>query len=151
MAAAEHNPSRRAVLGAALALPLVSQPLRTAAGPLHHASHGPPPRPGEELAWRRAMGAVRSAEDRLAAIERRSAGASHAEQLALEDVYGDRLDDLYAAIRRLIRTPSPDLHALVTKIVFAVDHEITTLIGGERCMKALKRDALRLAGLAEPV
>jgi hypothetical protein len=48
--------------------------------------------------------------------------------------------------------PSGDLEAgpaaLTAKIVFALDHEIASFNGDERCMRALKRDALRLAGLA---
>ncbi len=59
--------------------------------------------------------------------------------------YGDRLDALSAALRRLLRIPSPDLPALATKIALVVDHEAGTLTGGEVCMAALKRDALQLA------
>jgi len=150
MAVGRHNPSRRALLGAALALPLVGRGNAGAAearGPLHQPPAGPPPRPGEDLVWRRALGAVERAGAEVRAVERRSAGAPHAEQLALETVYGDRLDDLYAAIRRLIRTPSPDLAALATKIVFTVDHDIVELNGGAVCMEALKGDALRLAAV----
>jgi hypothetical protein len=51
---------------------------------------------------------------------------------------------MYAALRRLLRAPAPDLAALGRKIVLAVDHEVATLWRGEACMVAVKRDALRL-------
>ena len=146
--AGKHNPSRRALLGAAFALPFVGHAnARSAAAtsPLHHASHGPPPRLGEDRAWRLAAVALEQAEAALREVERRSAGASHAEQLALEEPFGDRLDELYAAIRRLMGVPAPDVAALAAKICLAVDHEIVELRGGAACMAALKRDALRLA------
>ncbi len=80
----------------------------------------------------------------LREVERRSEGASHAEQLALEEPYGERLDELFAAIGRLMAVPAPDLPALAAKIALAVDHELGELRDGRACMQALKRDALRL-------
>jgi hypothetical protein len=91
---------------------------------------------------------VAQAEAALRDVERRSARASHAEQLALEAPFGERLDALYSAIRRLIRTPSPDLAALAAKIALTADHELAEFEDGAACMRALKRDALRLAGTA---
>jgi hypothetical protein len=73
-------------------------------------------------------------------------GATHAEQFALEETYGERLDVMYAMLRRVMRAPAPDLAALGRKIVLAVDHEVATLWRGEACMAAVKRDALRLCG-----
>ena len=74
-----------------------------------------------------------------------TAGAPWEEQAAIEEAYGDRLDAMYAALRKLMRLRAPDLAALATKVVLAVDHEVGTLTGGEACMATLKRDALRLA------
>jgi hypothetical protein len=81
----------------------------------------------------------------MRAYERVTAGGAWEEQHAIEEGYGDRLDAMYAALRRLMRLRAPDLPALATKIVLAVDHEVATLTGGEACMGTLKRDALRLA------
>ena len=61
------------------------------------------------------------------------------------DRFGDHLGAFYAALRRLLRTPAPDIAALAMKIALAVDHEVGTLTGGERCLAALKADARRLA------
>lgn len=64
---------------------------------------------------------------------------------ALDEALGDHLGAFYAALRRLLRTPAPDFDALAAKIILAVDHEVGTLIGGERCLAALKADVRRLA------
>jgi hypothetical protein len=85
------------------------------------------------------------AEAAAGALEGRT-GESHAEQFALEEAYGERLDVMYAMLRRLLRAPAPDVAALGRKIVLAVDHEVATLWRGEACIAAVKRDALRLCG-----
>jgi hypothetical protein len=134
MAAAEHKLWRRAVLGAAVALPVAG------ASPALART-----RSGGSPAWERALGAYRGAEAEMRAYERVTAGAPWEEQHAIEEGYGDRLDAMYAALRKLMRLRAPELPALATKIVLAVDHEVATLTGGESCMATLKRDALRLA------
>jgi hypothetical protein len=136
MAAAEHNVSRRAVLGAAAGLSFETG-LRQAQ-PLLRMS-------GKAEAWDRAFAAFRGAEAEMRRYEALTAGAPWEEQAAIEEAYGDRLDAMYAALRRLMRLRAPDVTALAMKIVLAVDHEVATLTGGEACMAALKRDALRLA------
>ena len=110
MAGAPDNPSRRAVLGAAVALPLIAS---AAPGPLHHAAHGPPPRPGEE--WERAVAAYRAAEAALEEAGRVCARATRAEVFAAEEVYGDRLEELYGRLRELLTAPAPDLRAFCAK------------------------------------
>jgi hypothetical protein len=40
-----------------------------------------------------------------------------------------------AALKRLLRAPAPDLPALAPKIDLAVDEEVATLAGGERCLR----------------
>lgn len=132
MAAADHNVSRRAVLGAAVALPLAG-------------AASPPLPSGKPSPWQRALAAYRAAETEMRAYEGRTAGAPWEEQAAIEEAYGERLDAMYDALRRLMRLRAPDLPALAKKIVLAVEHEVATLSGGEACMAALKRDALRLA------
>lgn len=140
MVAQRHNPSRRALLGAALAIPFVG---REAPPPASGRSPSPA-KAKEDRAWRAAAAAAQRAEAAFREIERRSAGASHAEQLALEEPFGERLDGLYAAIRRVMAVPAPDVAALALKISLVVDHEVFELHGGAARMEALKRDALRL-------
>lgn len=153
MAAGQHNPSRRALLGAAVALPFVgSEAVLRVANPLHHspAANGPPPRPGEELSWQRLLADFAAAEAAAKDVELRSALGSTAVQFALEAEYGERLDAMYAALWRLLRAPSPDLAAFATKIVLAIDHEVATLTGGEACLAAIRREARALAAPALP-
>jgi hypothetical protein len=115
MAASEHNPSRRALLGAAAALPVMSLaegPLvgcGQAEAPLHHASHGSPPRPGEDLKWRRALAAYAAAEAEVRAIEAATRGASFAEEAKREEAYGLAREAMYDALRDLLAVPAPDL------------------------------------------
>jgi hypothetical protein len=65
--------------------------------------------------------------------------------------FEDRLNALDSArdtaLKHLLRTPAPDLPALALKIELAVDEEVATLTGGERCLAVLKADGWRLAAL----
>ena len=153
MAAAKHNPLRRALLGAAVALPFVG------GGELRHSREGGNPavlpdsaaRSGipdqvrDDGKWGRALAAYEAAEAELRAFERRTAGAPWEEQAAVEREMGERLDALDPALRRLLRTPAPDLRALATKIELVVDLDVASLGGGAAFLAVLKRDARRLA------
>jgi hypothetical protein len=159
MAASTHNPSRRALLGAAVALPLLGaraanslpslprkreSSLQPESGPVKWI----PDQVRHDGSWWRALAAFEQAEAELHAFERRQAAAPEAEQMALDRLYDDRLGALYHALRRLLRLRAPDAEALLTKIALVTDHEVATLTGGEACMATLKRDAQRLeAGL----
>lgn len=125
MAGRDHKLTRRAVLGAALAAPVagVGQDARQAT-----------------TGWARAVAAMRKAEAELAAFQEQCAGMGD-----MDDLFGDRLDALYRALRRLLRVPAPDWGALALKVELVVDHEVGTLAGGELCLAALKADARRLA------
>jgi len=59
--------------------------------------------------------------------------------------YDALLDTFSTALRRLLRTPAPDLPALALKIELAIDQVAWESTGGEACMAVLKRDARRLA------
>jgi hypothetical protein len=54
-----------------------------------------------------------------------------------------------AALRRLLRTPAPDAGALARKLELALDERSRELFGDEAAMKAIKRDAWRLAAWAD--
>jgi hypothetical protein len=85
--------------------------------------------------WGAALGRFRKAEAAIGA-------ASASED---EDLY-DRLGERFGrALRALLRTTAPDLHALAVKLDLAFAHEVSTLSGGEACLKAIQRDARRLA------
>ncbi|MEA3045266.1 MAG: hypothetical protein QOH47_3104 [Sphingomonadales bacterium] len=151
MSSGEHNPSRRALLGAAVALSF-DTPVRQARrllgmsgeGGAEAAERWTPDQARGDGKWEKVLAAYRAAEAALRECERRTAGAPWAQQDAVEEEYGDRLDALYRALRRLLRVPAPDLPALAVKIELAIDHEVATLNGGEACLETVRRDALRL-------
>ena len=161
MTAARHNPTRRALLGAAVFAPVL------AAG----AGAG-------RRRWDRALAALREAEAAVAAyracdylpaheihaaIRGRwpipydfaadpEARAAVSASLAEFQPFEDRLNALDsardAALKRLLRTPAPNLPALAQKIELVVDEEVATLAGGEQYLAALKADGWRLAASA---
>ena len=141
MAAGQLNRSRRALLGAAVGLPLVA---RAAPGEGRGSLHDGARASGEE--WARALGAFRAAEAALRAVAQASAGGSFEAEEALEGEYDRALDAHHAALRRLLSLPAPDLAALAVKIALTIDHEVATLSGAAACPAALRRDAQRLAG-----
>jgi len=51
-----------------------------------------------------------------------------------------------AALKRLVRTPAPDLRALALKLDLMLEEELWELTGADRCLDALRRDAHRFAG-----
>ncbi|HEX8366151.1 MAG TPA: hypothetical protein VF603_12800 [Allosphingosinicella sp.] len=87
----------------------------------------------------------RAAEAAVEEAGRVCAAASQAEIGAAEDAFGDRLEELYDALRHLLVVPAPDVSALLLKVDAAFEHEIGTLIGTDACIAALRADARRLA------
>lgn len=170
MVAARHNPTRRALLGAAVFAPVLAVPITGVADPAKGAGW---------RQWDRALAALREAEAAVAAYRARDylpaheihravrgrwpiphdftadpeARAAVSASLAEFQPFEDRLNALDsvrdAAMKRLLRTPAPDLPALALKIELTVDEEVATLAGGERCLVALKADGWRLAGRTE--
>src|SRR4051812_6042771 len=113
MAAAEHKLSRRAVLGAAVTIPVAG--LSRHRGPDRRsicsrpveAKGWIPDQVRNDEKWERSLGAFRAAEAEMRRYERLTAGAPWEEQAAIEAAYGDRLDAMYAALRRLMRVRAP--------------------------------------------
>lgn len=143
MAARDHKPSRRALLGAAVAIPFVSI---SGGGRGSDAGSRIPDRVRDDGEWVKALADLRRAEEELRAFEARTAGAPDEEQEAVEAEMDARLDALGPALLRLLAAPAPDLAALVVKIETIVAHEAFSTSGGEDCLEGLARDARRLAG-----
>jgi hypothetical protein len=165
MAARDHKPSRRALLGAAVAIPFV---------PFSRHCEDPGPEPGDAAIqvgggdglgaalvdlrspsarsagndgdWREALAALREAEAAMRAFLERTAGAPDEAQEAVEAEMDARLDALGPALLRLLEAPAQDLEALAVKIETIVAHEAWSSSGGEACLANLARDARRLAG-----
>jgi hypothetical protein len=152
---ADHKPSRRALLGAAVAIPFVG-----CGGELRHSRESGNPAPSsagegrsgipdqvrDDGAWSEALSGFREAEGALQAFLRRTAGAPDEEQDAVEAEMDERLDALGPALLRLLEAPAPDLEGLAVKIETIVAHEAWSTSGGEGCLADLARDARRLAG-----
>lgn len=124
MAAREHRVSRLVLLGAAWTFPIVLAAPRRRPGP-------------STKRWDRNLAAFRRAQ---AVID---AAVSEPDQRR----YDALLDTFSRALRRLLRTPTPDLPALSVKIELAIDQVAWESTGGEACMAALKRDARHLAAI----
>jgi hypothetical protein len=89
--------------------------------------------------WERAVARLAAAEAALAA----AAGAPD----AVYDPIGARH---HRAVVRLLRTHAPDLAALARKLELALDERAGEFFGGAAEMKAIKRDARRLAASSGP-
>lgn len=144
MAVGQHKLSRRALLGAVCAAPAVAVIPADAGIPGGRARSGSPRGPGFELRsssarrddgrWERALAGFAAAEAALAA----ATGASD----EVYDPIGARHE---AALRRLLRTPAPDVAALAKKLELALDERSGEFFGDEKAMRAVKRDARQLA------
>ena len=159
MAAADLNPSRRALLGAAFAAPLltaVEGPVLTIANAAAPAApHEPPlsnvadkhpsPTPQRESGnsfavtkWDRALARFRRAEGAVLALE----GGPD------EEAFGRAHDRFNLTLRRLFATPAPDIAALAVKLEAAVAAELADLTYAPPALAALAADARRLSSPA---
>jgi hypothetical protein len=157
MAVAELNLSRREVLAATLAVPVVrvasrrgrgdegerqkaqSQKAQSFVVTKSDRASSSPDRPGpgrRTAAWDRALARFRHAEVALAA-----ATAAHAD----DDLFDRVLGRFNIALRRLLRAPAPDLAGLALKLELAARESAWELTGAETCIAALAREARRLA------
>jgi hypothetical protein len=142
MAAAQLNLTRRALLGAACVPALVDGDAAAARGPLHHASHGPPPRPGED--WERALGAVPAAQADVAEIEAARAGAPVAEEEAWLPRHEASCERLEAALARVVALPAPHLEGFAAKLELLFAHVVEPGAVDESWTAAIGEDAPRL-------
>ncbi|HEV7661852.1 MAG TPA: hypothetical protein VGO55_18585 [Allosphingosinicella sp.] len=161
MAAREHKVSRRVLLGAACAAPVLS----IVEGPLiRHPGLDPGSIFSSQLPQGRGIpGHARNDET---GPEKRSDAQSPAvtkydrafarfliAEAAVNAAAGEPDEDRYNALvgrlsnalRRLLRAPTPHLPALAAKLAAANRHLAWELTGAEACVAALARDAARLA------
>ncbi len=171
MAAARDNLSRRSLLGAAVAAPAL-----LGAGPTTSSPFALCQRTKPYACWAKALAAYGEAEAALEDFrshvaepaERRWLGvrerwptnhdfdADTEVRRAIDDAMAEfnPIDDGYAALdgvrttalKRLLRTPAPDLRALALKIELAVDSEIWELELGEPCLAGIKAEVWEFAG-----
>lgn len=144
--------SRRAVLGAAVGLPLAIGdrhriPIVPSVAQQTEGEFGASPQlqPPAAEAWARALAAFEAAAGEVRAFEAHCSGRGFEEQEALQGGYDALGEAMDSALLRLLRAPAPDVAALAVKIGLAIDHEIGTLSGGAACLAAIRRDAVRLS------
>jgi hypothetical protein len=149
--------TRRAVLRAAIALPVVAgvdggsdavRPSPTAA--LRRAP--PLPRSAGEGKWDELFGNFRRIDLARERFQEASSAKAYGpgrrpfdEQEALDERFGEVVDAADSAMLALLEAPAPDLEALAVKISLIADHLVWELEGGEDCLVWLERDARRLA------
>jgi hypothetical protein len=146
------DPSRRAVLGAAVGLPLLPRHCEErsdeaiqcggggGAGLLRSARND-----GE---WAHALAVFRAAEAEVRGFERATAGASvEAEEVWLP-VYEARLEAHSRAVRGVMLAAAPDLAAFAAKLELFFDHELEPDSVHGEVLAAIRSDAGRLAGMA---
>ncbi|MEA3049947.1 MAG: hypothetical protein QOG84_1783 [Sphingomonadales bacterium] len=173
MVAGRHNLTRRALLGASAALPVAfAAPGAPGPNDPFGLSLSKPPTSllprernalrqaqgerggGDEPAalgrrWARTLAAYRRAQARVAAYKAQEARLP-AERRAfpcddLEAAFA-RVDSLrFAALRRLLRLPAPDLAALALKLDLILADQAWELTGCETCLEAIAADARRLS------
>jgi hypothetical protein len=153
MAVAQLNLSRRALLGAAFAAPVLSavvgrggegtilsrhpglDPGSTFFSPPPQERWMPDPVRHDEEAWDRAKARFEKADAALAEL-------AHTPDEDLYDRAGTRHD---AALVRLLRTPAPNAAALADKIDLLIAHQAWEFRAAQACLAALGADARRLA------
>jgi hypothetical protein len=144
MAVVQLNLSRRALLGAAFAAPVLSVvegPVLTVlpAAPAAHEGEGATPpaaHPSTTVTlWDRALARFQKADAALAAL-------AHIPDEDLYDRAGTRHD---RALVRLLRTPAPHAAALADKIDLLIAHQAWEFRAADTCLAALAADARALA------
>ena len=143
----QHKLSRRALLGAVCASPLVPRHSPPRHSGLDPESTCPSPAPtgrrwipdqvrdDEAAAWHQALARFREAQAML------DSARSEPDQ----DRYDALLDSHSEALAALLRSPAPNLAALAAKLDAIVPNLAWELAGSEDCIEILRRDAHRLA------
>ncbi|HEX8241045.1 MAG TPA: hypothetical protein VF574_15025 [Allosphingosinicella sp.] len=143
MAADDHNPSRRALLGAAVGFPFLGAATAEEAPPPGFTRSPSPAKAGED--WSIALAAFRAAEAEVRAVERATAGSSAEEEEAWLPVYEARLEALGGAVRAVMHAPAPDFAAFADKLDLFLEHELEPHSVDDEVLAAIREDAGRFA------
>jgi hypothetical protein len=155
MAGAIDNPSRRALLGAALGVPLLRRHCEERSDAAIQCGGGvsagllPPDqaRGRNDEAWEAALAAFRAAEAAVRRIEAATAGYSLEEEEALLPEHEAACDSMEAALGRLLLVPAPDPAALGAKFEAAFAHELGPSPDDDPRFAALLRDIVLLRSM----
>lgn len=144
--------TRRAVLGAAVAVPVAAAAGEGSTKPLPRLLSQAAERKSAHREWITVLAAFCRAEADMEECGRRTSRASAGpqgrtfeEQEALDDEYALFVSAADAAMVRLLEAPAPDVGAMAVKIGLIARHRALELDGGEECLAWLEADARRLA------
>jgi hypothetical protein len=153
MAAADYNPSRRALLGAAVAIPLVPDSLASSFWRMPESISSAeterrliPDQVRGDDNWLEALAAFEAAEAVVREIEAATAGYSLDEEEELLPAHDAACDAMEAALGRILLAPVPHLAALAVKLELFFEHELEPHSASEDCLGAIRGDVRRLAG-----
>ena len=130
----QHKLSRRALLGAVCALPVIPAEAGTSGRPAPSPSRWDPGRRRDDE-WGKALARFHQVDATLASARSEPA----------PDAYDALLDAHTEALCALLALPAPDLPALAAKLDVIVPQQAWELTGSEDCLEILRRDAHRLA------
>ena len=163
MADADHNPTRRALLGAALGAPLCPSPLRgegwvgvdsdvglgasESAPSLTSTPTLPSPLEGEG-SWSEALTAFHAAQAEVRRIEAATAGGSAEEEEAWLPAHDAACGAMSEALERLLAVPAPSLPALAAKLDLVFAHAIEPGAVEDEVAEAVLGDSRRLLAAA---
>jgi hypothetical protein len=116
------GPSRRALLGAAVGIPLVGEIGSAFAPPPPFGRSPSPSKLGEE--WVAALGAFEAAREAVAGIEGATAGHSAEEEEALLPAHEAACDAMEAALGRAMLAAAPDWADFAVKLGLLFEHEL---------------------------
>ena len=137
----QHKLSRRALLGAVCASPLVRHP-GLDPGPMNTVVGDPDSTVFMGSGVRRNDGEWETA---LARFNQAQAVLDASRSEPDEDAYDALLDSHTEALTALLALPVPDLPALIAKLDVIVPQMAWELTGSEDCLEILRKDAHRLA------
>jgi hypothetical protein len=147
--------SRRALLGAAMGLPLASSFPRKRESRFSSEGEGRwiPDQVRDDGAdqvrddeWGSTLAAFRAAEAEVRGVERATAGSSAEEEEVWLPVYEARLDSFGGAVRAAMLVPAPGFAAFAAKLELFFEHELEPHSVDEDILAAIRADVARLAG-----
>ena len=150
MADGQHKLSRRALLGAVCAAPLIPRHPGLDPGSMNTVGGEPDAAAFMDSGLRRNDGVGRTDEwhQALARFHQAQTILDSARSEPDEDAYDALLDSHSDALTALLALPAPDLPALAAKLDVIVPQQAWELTGSEDCLEILRRDANRLAATA---
>ncbi|HYE29302.1 MAG TPA: hypothetical protein VEA61_13865 [Allosphingosinicella sp.] len=154
MAAAQLNPTRRSLLGAAVGSSLVPDALtasfrRTPESTClaREEERWIPDQVRDDEQWQSALAAFEAAAAEVRAIEAATAGYRFEEEEAVLPAHDAACAAMEAALQRMLFVPAPHLGALGIKFEAAFAHELASAVQhGELRFPAIMQDILRLHG-----